>query len=249
MSPDLALALALADAADAISLGRFRASDLRVETKPDLTPVTEADRRSRRRSASGSRASARATACSARSSAVPAAARAAGSSTRSTAPGTTRAGIPVWATLIALEEDGVAAPGCRLGARTPPPLARRARRRRLGGRRSHPCLCSAARRGRRALVRGRTAHSGARDLAGTHGGTATSGPTCSWPREPSRRRRRGRGQALGPRRRSADRRGGRRPIQRSRRRPESRRRNRDLLERLPPRAPARRPRREVEPGS
>jgi histidinol-phosphatase len=44
MSPDLTLALALADAADGISLGRFRASDLHVETKPDLTPVTEADR-------------------------------------------------------------------------------------------------------------------------------------------------------------------------------------------------------------
>ena len=44
MSPDLALALSFADAADAISLGRFRASDLLVETKPDRTPVTEADR-------------------------------------------------------------------------------------------------------------------------------------------------------------------------------------------------------------
>ncbi|HET9939202.1 MAG TPA: inositol monophosphatase family protein [Gaiella sp.] len=42
--PDLALALRLADAADAISLGRFRARDLLVETKPDRTPVTEADR-------------------------------------------------------------------------------------------------------------------------------------------------------------------------------------------------------------
>jgi histidinol-phosphatase len=41
---DLALALALADLADEITLGRFRASDLAVETKPDLTPVTEADR-------------------------------------------------------------------------------------------------------------------------------------------------------------------------------------------------------------
>jgi histidinol-phosphatase len=41
MSPDLALALELADAADAITL--FRASDLQVETKSDLTPVTEAD--------------------------------------------------------------------------------------------------------------------------------------------------------------------------------------------------------------
>ena len=44
MSPDLALALAFADAAGAISLGRFRAGDLLVETKPDRTPVTEADR-------------------------------------------------------------------------------------------------------------------------------------------------------------------------------------------------------------
>ena len=44
MSPDLALALVLAEEADEISIGRFRASDLKVETKPDLTPVTEADR-------------------------------------------------------------------------------------------------------------------------------------------------------------------------------------------------------------
>ena len=44
MSPDLELALSLADDADAISLARFRAHDLRVETKPDLTPVSEADR-------------------------------------------------------------------------------------------------------------------------------------------------------------------------------------------------------------
>jgi histidinol-phosphatase len=43
-SDDLALALELADVADAITLGRFRAEDLVVETKPDLTPVSEADR-------------------------------------------------------------------------------------------------------------------------------------------------------------------------------------------------------------
>lgn len=41
---DLDLALALADIADQISVARFRATDLLVETKPDLTPVTEADR-------------------------------------------------------------------------------------------------------------------------------------------------------------------------------------------------------------
>ena len=43
MSADLELALRLADAADAISLPRFR-SGIAVETKPDLTPVTEVDR-------------------------------------------------------------------------------------------------------------------------------------------------------------------------------------------------------------
>jgi histidinol-phosphatase len=41
---DLALALELADIADSITMKRFRARDLAIETKPDLTPVTEADR-------------------------------------------------------------------------------------------------------------------------------------------------------------------------------------------------------------
>lgn len=40
---DLELALALADAADAISLPRFRSADLSVSTKPDRTHVTDAD--------------------------------------------------------------------------------------------------------------------------------------------------------------------------------------------------------------
>lgn len=39
----LTLALELADQADAITMPRFRAHDLRVSTKPDLTPVSEAD--------------------------------------------------------------------------------------------------------------------------------------------------------------------------------------------------------------
>ncbi len=42
---DLRFAHALADAADAVTTARFRALDLRVDTKPDLTPVSEADRR------------------------------------------------------------------------------------------------------------------------------------------------------------------------------------------------------------
>ena len=41
---DLALALALADAADEITTRRFQSVDLTVETKPDLTPVSDADR-------------------------------------------------------------------------------------------------------------------------------------------------------------------------------------------------------------
>lgn len=44
VADDLALALRLADHADAVTGERFRALDLRVETKPDLTPVTDADR-------------------------------------------------------------------------------------------------------------------------------------------------------------------------------------------------------------
>lgn len=41
---DLELALRLADLADQVSLARFQALDLKVETKPDRTPVTDADR-------------------------------------------------------------------------------------------------------------------------------------------------------------------------------------------------------------
>ena len=40
---DLSLAHVLADAADEISMARFRALDLHVESKPDLTPVSDAD--------------------------------------------------------------------------------------------------------------------------------------------------------------------------------------------------------------
>jgi histidinol-phosphatase len=40
---DLALAIELCDAADVLTTARFRAHDLHVENKPDLTPVSEAD--------------------------------------------------------------------------------------------------------------------------------------------------------------------------------------------------------------
>ena len=43
-SADLELALRLADVAAEISMSRYRASDLVIETKPDASPVTEADK-------------------------------------------------------------------------------------------------------------------------------------------------------------------------------------------------------------
>ncbi|RKT16010.1 histidinol-phosphatase [Streptomyces sp. 1114.5] len=41
---DLRLAHVLADSADSVTLERFRALDLKIETKPDLTPVSDADK-------------------------------------------------------------------------------------------------------------------------------------------------------------------------------------------------------------
>ncbi|WP_120521359.1 histidinol-phosphatase [Arthrobacter celericrescens] len=41
---DLRLAHVLADSVDALTMERFKAQDLQVESKPDLTPVTDADR-------------------------------------------------------------------------------------------------------------------------------------------------------------------------------------------------------------
>jgi len=129
MSPDLLLALSLADAADVISVGRFGATDLLVETKPDLTPVTEADR------------------------AIEEAIRERlaierpddgmlGEEFGDSGGGTRRwivdpidgtrnysRGIPVWATLIALEEDGK----ITLGVVSAPALHRRWHAERGGG--------------------------------------------------------------------------------------------------------------------
>lgn len=45
LTQELRVALALADIADGISMAAFLASDLKVQTKPDRTPVTEADQR------------------------------------------------------------------------------------------------------------------------------------------------------------------------------------------------------------
>jgi histidinol-phosphatase len=120
VSADLELARGLADAADAISLPRFR-TGLAVEVKADLTPVTEADR-----------------AVEAALRGMLAAERpddavlgeeegAAGSGSRrwilDPIDGTRNysRGIPVWATLIALEADGVV----QLGVVSAPALGQR----------------------------------------------------------------------------------------------------------------------------
>ena len=44
VADDVKLALQLADEADVLTMERFGALDLRIETKPDLTPVTDADK-------------------------------------------------------------------------------------------------------------------------------------------------------------------------------------------------------------
>jgi histidinol-phosphatase len=105
---DLALALELADVADRITLDRFLAEDLIVETKPDLTPVSEADKAVER-------------ALRERLAEVRAGDSVLGEEyDDSIAPDATRRwivdpidgtksyvrGIPLWATLLALEDDG-----------------------------------------------------------------------------------------------------------------------------------------------
>lgn len=120
MTPDLALAFELADAADALALRHFR-TGLAVERKSDLTPVTEADR--------GIETALRALLADARpGDAV------LGEEFGVTGSGVRRwildpidgtrnytRGIPVWATLVALEEAGE----IRLGVVSAPALGRR----------------------------------------------------------------------------------------------------------------------------
>jgi histidinol-phosphatase len=106
VGPDLALALRLADAADAISLPHFR-SGLAIETKADLTPVTEADRAVEaelRRILADERPD---------DAILGEEQGAAGTGSRrwilDPIDGTRNyaRGIPVWGTLVALEENGV----------------------------------------------------------------------------------------------------------------------------------------------
>jgi len=119
---DLRLALQLADEADAITLDRFGALDLRVDAKPDLTPVTDADRsteealravlaRERPQDAVLGEEFGGATQFTGRQWVI------------DPIDGTKNfvRGVPVWATLIALLEDGVPV----VGAVSAPALARR----------------------------------------------------------------------------------------------------------------------------
>ncbi|ABK75787.1 histidinol-phosphatase [Mycolicibacterium smegmatis] len=122
VADDLTLALELADQADALTMDRFGALDLRVETKPDLTPVTDADR--------GAEETLRAALAQARP-ADTVFGEEFGGTTASTGrqwvidpiDGTKNfvRGVPVWCTLIALLDDGVP----RVGVVSAPALARR----------------------------------------------------------------------------------------------------------------------------
>jgi histidinol-phosphatase len=109
---DVALARRLADQADALTMERFGALDLHVDTKPDLTPVTDADR--------GVEQTLRATLSHERPDDL-----VLGEEFGGTAVFTGRQwvidpidgtknfvrGVPVWATLIALLRDGVPVAG------------------------------------------------------------------------------------------------------------------------------------------
>ncbi len=106
---DLTLALELADIADGISMARFRALDLLVATKPDLTPVTEVDHavEDALRRKLGVARPGQAVLGEERGEDV----CASGASARwivDPIDGTKNyvRGVPVWATLIALQRDG-----------------------------------------------------------------------------------------------------------------------------------------------
>ena len=110
----LDLALELADLADGITMKRFRADDLKVATKPDLTPVSEADEaveRAIRKRLAASSASAAHLVLGEEFGAEAAGARAADSEYRwiiDPIDGTKSyvRGVPIWATLIGLERAG-----------------------------------------------------------------------------------------------------------------------------------------------
>jgi histidinol-phosphatase len=123
---DLELALELADVADAITMARFRADDLVVETKPDLTPVSEADRaveQALSERLAGVRPRDRVFGEEFGGADAEAGAEAARRWIVDPIDGTKGyvRGMPVWATLLALEQDGEPV----LGIVSAPALGRR----------------------------------------------------------------------------------------------------------------------------
>jgi histidinol-phosphatase len=122
VADDVKLALQLADEADALTMERFGALDLRIETKPDLTPVTDADR--------GAEETLRATLSAHRPDDALLGEEFGGTAVFAgrqwvldPIDGTKNfvRGVPVWATLIALLVDGVP----QVGAVSAPALGRR----------------------------------------------------------------------------------------------------------------------------
>lgn len=104
---DLRLAHVLADAVERVTTGRFRAHDLRVETKPDLTLVSDADRDAEELVRSQLKRT------RPRDAVIGEEMPTTGASSRQWVvdpiDGTHNfvRGVPVWATLIALVDDGV----------------------------------------------------------------------------------------------------------------------------------------------
>ncbi len=110
ISADLALAHELADAADAITLGRFLADDLTVSSKPDATPVSDADLAAERAIRAVVRSRRPGDAVLGEEDGEVGGERQASSRRWIVDPidGTKSfvRGVPVWATLIALQQDG-----------------------------------------------------------------------------------------------------------------------------------------------
>ena len=145
LGAELALALELADAADAVTMPRFRAHDLVVDRKADASEVTEADR--------GAEAAMRALLSAARphhavlgeEEGLIGPPDAASRWVLDPIDGTSNfvKGVPIWATLIALQQEGAswwgsplprrsAAAGGPLAATVPTPTASASRCRGVG---------------------------------------------------------------------------------------------------------------------
>lgn len=118
---DLALALELADAADALTMSRFRANDLRVERKPDTTHVTEADHAAEELIRAGITAARPDDAVLGEEFGVEGSGRRRWIVDPIDGTASYVRGMPIWATLIALEEDDE----LRLGVVSAPALQTR----------------------------------------------------------------------------------------------------------------------------